>query len=369
MDKLAIYIHFPFCLSKCSYCAFYSEKFDSTLYSAVIKKILLDIEYLSARTGCREVVSIFFGGGTPSLMAASDIGKIIDYIAKFHIFSDIVEITLEANPETINIDKLNDLARSGVNRISLGIQSFLRNELAFLGRRCSDEQTLNAAEAVSKIFKSYNFDLIYGFSTQTPSTLAYSLKQAVQFSPTHMSCYRLTYEKNTILHQKMLAGELSDISEDDEINLFDTISSMLQTNGFQRYEISNFAKPKHECIHNLMYWEYNDYYGIGASSHGRITLNGKKYAIEYANNINDWIKSDCKLYELSKTDSTNEAIIMGLRTINGVNISKLHLSNKQMKKIDDLVKQQVMTLENNRLKIKNEYLDVCDYITRDIVSC
>ncbi len=368
MQDIAIYLHFPFCLSKCNYCAFYSVIFNSELYFDVIKKMLSDIKASRTLYGERHVVSIFFGGGTPSLMRPDDIKKIIDEIALHHHISDNVEITLESNPDTLNKENISQFKLAGINRISLGCQSFLDCELNFLGRRCSAENTINAMLLVKDQFSNFNLDLIYGFPVQTLDSLKYSLEKALSISPPHISCYKLTFEQNTILYNKLKSGQITDISDQLDANLFLEINNILVNNGLHRYEISNFAKKGFECLHNYMYWNYNDYLGIGAGAHSRFTIDDVKYSIANPCNITQWLKIGTPIMEaLTTSEVCEEAIIMGLRTTNGVCDKYFkHLSNQH--NYDMLLRKKILKKIGDRIIINKKYLNVCDHITDMLIN-
>lgn len=362
MQKLAVYVHFPFCLSKCGYCAFYSVVFDQNLYHKVIDKIIADINQSKNILGERDIISIFFGGGTPSLMLPEDIHRIINAISTTYHLPENIEITLESNPDTLDLDKLIAFRQAGINRMSVGCQSFIDNELQFLGRRCNASVTKKAIKLISDQFENFNIDLIYGFPIQTENSLQYSINEALSFSPTHMSCYKLTFEPKTVLYNKLQSGQISDITEEEDVQLFDLIINTLSLNNFTRYEVSNFAKKGFECKHNCAYWTYNDYIGIGAAAHSRVTIDNRKYAIEYPKNIQRWLKINAEpLVELTEDEVCAEAIIMGLRTRYGINVKYLKNIIKSPKFIE-LLDQKILYQHNNHIVLNTQYMNLCDYI-------
>lgn len=361
-NNIGMYIHFPFCLSKCDYCAFYSVLFENGLYQRVIEKTIADIKASRDILGPRDVVSIFFGGGTPSLMHPQDIANIIDAVASVYNINDHAEVTLESNPDTLNAQNLKSFKQAGINRLSIGCQSFLDNELRFLGRRCTAARTEKAVGLVSEQFENFNVDLIYGFPVQTENSLKYSLDKVLSFSPTHISCYKITFEPNTPLYNRLHSGQISDITEEQDIHLFDILLSTLAQNKFTRYEISNFAKPGFECMHNYIYWNYEDYIGIGAAAHSRVTIDGIKYAMEYPKDIQKWLSvTSFPLNALSNDETCEEAMIMGLRTANGIDEKYLKNIIKSPKFIE-LSNQHIIYRRNNRIIVNPEYMNLCDYI-------
>lgn len=367
MESLSVYVHWPFCLSKCAYCAFYSLISDDSLYNSVLAKIISDIERYTDYIGKRHIDSIFFGGGTPSLIHPSDIAHIIDFIALKHNISTEAEITLEANPDTLDSNNLLGLKTAGINRLSLGVQSFNDDELRFLGRRCNARTATRVAELVRNFFGNFSFDMIYGFAAQTKQGLENTLLTALSFGPSHMSCYKLTFEEGTRMFQSRELGEVDDITDEEDEELSNTIEEILEHNNLRRYEISNYAKCGHESVHNCAYWNYFDYLGIGPSAHSRITVDGSKCAVENPKSINQWLDSHSPLVKLSDTEVCEEAIIMGLRTIFGVNEKYFKPGVVSLNKIYQFISDGVLIRLGNRVKIARKYLNLCDYITEEII--
>ena len=363
MNDLAIYIHFPFCLSKCKYCAFYSIIFNESLANEVFEKIILDLEKSSQILGKRNITSVFFGGGTPSLMSKWQLDKILSTISKFYNLSNSAEITLEANPDTLSDNIVRDFRQIGVNRLSLGVQSFINEELKFLGRRGNKETIDLAINSIKKYFDNYSLDLIYALPNQSRENLINSLSCLTEIAPPHVSCYRLTYEAKTPLYEALTAGKIQDISEELEDEFFSLICNCLSGNGLNRYEVSNFAKPGYESKHNYAYWNYADYLGIGPAAHSRLTIDGKKYAIEHPNDIKKWMNEETPAYCLSDKEIANEAKIIGLRTENGVDKKYVDLENSVVKKF---FQEGILIERNNRIAISSKYLNVCDYIIKEI---
>lgn len=369
MESLSFYVHWPFCLSKCAYCAFYSVINDDSLYSSVLTKIIGDIERYTDYIGKRRIDSIFFGGGTPSLIHPSDIAKIIDFIALKHDISTEAEITLEANPDTLDSNNLLGFKTAGINRLSLGVQSFNEDELRFLGRRCNAKAATRVAELVHNFFDNFSFDVIYGFAVQTKQGLENTLHMALSFCPPHLSCYKLTFEEGTRMYRSWELGEIDDITNEEDLDLSNAIEEILEHDNLRRYEISNYAKCGHESVHNCAYWNYFDYLGIGPSAHSRITMSGNKCAVENPKDIKQWLDSHSPLIKLSDTEICEEAIIMGLRTIYGVDKKYFKPDVVSLNKIHQFISDGVLIRSDNRVKIARKYLNLCDYITEEIIWC
>ena len=276
------------------------------------------------------IKTVFFGGGTPSLMSPASISSILDYLNKNYDLNPHAEITLEANPATFSKQKLKDFKSAGINRLSLGIQSFQDKNLKFLGRIYNADQAIRSAETISEIFKNYSFDFMYGYETQSIHGLEQDLQMAVNFGCPHISCYQLTIEQNTPFFEKMRTGQLKPITETQEIEYFHFIGDFLRNFSIKRYEISNYAADGYESRHNLAYWNYEDYLGIGPSAHSRITTTGYKMELQKFYSIDDWsreVSQNRLAYavrrRLSVQEQLEEIFIMGLRLTDGISISSL----------------------------------------------
>ena len=329
MSVSSIYIHWPFCKSKCPYCAFLSTPLqDGQLREAAEQRLLRDVKFSTAHTDVGCIKTLYFGGGTPSLMSAKTVYEIINYLVDKYTFADDVEITLEANPATFDKQKAVDFKKAGVNRLSVGIQSFSDDNLRFLGRCYGARQAFTAAEIVSEVFDNFSFDFIYGYQGQTLRDLEYDLQNAVDFGCKHISAYQLMFEENTPFYRRLQKGEITEISEKTEVEQYNFIENFLNEHGIKRYEISNYSVPSFESRHNLAYWHYDDYLGIGAGAHSRITIEGRKHEIINQRNIFAWLNAaDSNTVErnqaLTDTEQLEEMVIMGLRLVDGVGIDKL----------------------------------------------
>ncbi|MDR2107762.1 MAG: radical SAM family heme chaperone HemW [Holosporaceae bacterium] len=335
MGNTAVYFHWPFCKSKCPYCDFVSlPSSDESLYAHFEDLMLSDLknslEYLfssyreEGKNFC--IGSVFFGGGTPSLMNPSAAEKILNFLFGNYPAESKVEVSLEANPATFDKKRMKDFKCAGINRLSLGVQSFFDKNLRFLGRIYDGKQAAEAAGIVSEVFENFSFDLMCGYECQNEVDLKADLKQAAEFGCKHLSCYQLTFEKNTPFHKKMLAGEI----KTSETEFYDLIENVLKEYGIFRYEISNCARPGFESRHNLAYWRYEDYLGIGPSACSRVTVNGQKIEAKkisdpflWANAVAENRNAFSLFNILTEEEKLQEAIITGLRLIEGISADEL----------------------------------------------
>ena len=274
MMPLAIYIHWPFCKSKCPYCDFNSHVRDSIDQHHWQEALLRELEHMAAHVPGRQVNSIFFGGGTPSLMAASTVQALIDKVYALWSVSDDIEITLEANPTSVEANKFKDFRQAGVNRVSLGVQSLQASELAFLGREHSADEAVRAIALARDIFPRYSFDLIYARPNQTPAAWEAELTEALALANGHISLYQLTIETGTAFYHAYAKGGFTLPDEHESEALYRLTETLLAERGLVAYEVSNYAKPGQESRHNLAYWQGTDYIGVGPGAHGRLTLQG-----------------------------------------------------------------------------------------------
>jgi putative oxygen-independent coproporphyrinogen III oxidase len=266
---LSLYIHIPWCVKKCPYCDFNSYAIEGSLpEKRYIETLLRDLKQDLSLIQGRSIKSIFFGGGTPSLFSPKGIGEILDKASAYLDFELNLEITLEANPGTVEHHAFSDYRSAGITRISLGAQSFQNEKLAQLGRIHTIEETKRAITSIlAANFKSFNIDIMYGLPNQTVADALFDLKTALSFSPPHLSWYNLTIEPNTIFHHKKPPLPLDDtIADMEQVGL-----EYLAKHALVQYEISAFSKPQHQCQHNLNYWTFGDYLGIGAGAHAKIT--------------------------------------------------------------------------------------------------
>lgn len=332
----ALYIHWPFCLKKCPYCDFNSHVRDNVDAQSWHKAMLDELRWYHSQADKLPISSIFFGGGTPSLMPPHIAEDLICEAEKLFGFSDNIEITLEANPTSTENAKLKDLHNAGVNRLSLGIQSLRPEALKFLGREHSVDEALQALEMAANIFPRYSFDLIYALPEQKLSDWQQELKQALSYAGEHLSLYQLTIEQGTQFFHHHQSGKL--VMPESEIcaEFYELTQTIMQTANMPAYEISNHAKTGFEARHNTHIWRGHSYIGIGAGAHGRMNnANGKCYATSNLRSPEKWLaqvehKSHGNelMQEVNRDERTLENIMMGLRLTEGLSINtKLWNSN------------------------------------------
>lgn len=266
---LSIYIHWPFCKSKCPYCDFNSHVREHVEQVRWRKALLAELAYYAAMLPQREVVSIFFGGGTPSLMEAETVAAVIEAARQRWPFAANVEITLEANPTSVEAAKLRAFREAGVNRASLGVQALNDSDLKFLGRQHAANEALEAVALARDVFPRMSFDLIYARPGQSLAVWEGELKSALQHAKGHLSLYQLTIEENTAFHASFSRGELPVLDDDTAADMYALTASVMEAHGMPAYEISNYAATGQESLHNLAYWRGDDYIGIGPGAHGR----------------------------------------------------------------------------------------------------
>ncbi|WP_028970283.1 radical SAM family heme chaperone HemW [Sphingomonas sp. URHD0057] len=320
-ESLALYVHWPFCVSKCPYC-----DFNSHVRAAIDQRqwrdaLLADLAHEARLLRGRTLTSIFFGGGTPSLMDPATVEAVIDAAIRHWEPAKNIEITLEANPNSVEADRFADLASAGVNRLSLGLQSFDNAALAFLGRAHSAREGWRALEIAQKRFRRVSFDLIYALPGETEAGWAATLAQALSLGTSHLSLYQLTIEPGTRFAALHAAGKLEPLDPDASAALFELTDEMTATAGLPAYEISNHARSGRESRHNLTYWRYGDYAGIGPGAHGRRsgmrTVRHKKPE----NFLKAMARNSSGIAEeapLSAVEAADEALVMGLRLREGI---------------------------------------------------
>ncbi len=325
-----IYVHWPFCLSKCPYCDFNSHVRDNVDHDRWRTALLAELDHYADRTPGRTVTSIFFGGGTPSLMEPSTAAAVIDRIAERWPVAPGIEITLEANPSSVEAARFADLAAAGVNRVSLGVQALDDASLGFLGRRHNVAEAFEALTIAKKRFARTSFDLIYARPKQTVADWRAELSRALEEGTEHLSVYQLTIEEGTKFATLYARGELDMPDEDTQAALYETTQDMLAAAGLPAYEISNHARLGAESRHNLTYWRYGDYVGIGPGAHGRLTVDGQKLATRAHRAPEIWLDRVAAKGHgahpdepVSLAERRDELLMMGLRLTEGVSRARL----------------------------------------------
>ena len=330
-----IYIHWPFCAAKCPYCDFNSHVRNNIDQKQWLRSYLSEINRVSKNTSSRVLDSVFFGGGTPSLIEPWVINDILNEIQKHWTTKDNFEVTLEANPGSVDAKNFKAYKSAGVNRISMGIQSLNEKDLKALGRTHTVREALSAFEIAKQNFTAVSFDLIYARQNQKLTQWEVELNQALDLGANHMSLYQLTIEQNTAFGDRYNRGLLKGLPSDDiSAELYDITSDLCEDRGFSAYEVSNYAQEGSESVHNLVYWRYGDYIGIGPGAHGRLTVDGKRYATETFLSPEEWLtkvdnqgSGESFLSELSQEQQAAEMVMMGLRLNEGINLKRFeHLS-------------------------------------------
>ena len=324
LAPLAVYIHWPFCRSKCPYCDFNSHVRDSIDAERWTRALLADLDQQVELAPEREVVSIFFGGGTPSLMPPETVAALIERVKRHWPTAVDLEITLEANPNSAEAERFAGFAAAGVNRLSLGVQALDPTALQFLGRRHDRNEALAAIALAREHFRRYSFDLIYARPGQSARAWADELDAALDLAGDHLSLYQLTIEPGTAFGTRAARGEVLVPDEECAATLFELTQQRLAAAGLPGYEISNHARPGHECRHNLVYWRYQDYLGIGPGAHGRITRGAGKLATQQRRAPETWLEAieagtgRIDATEIRCETALEEMLMMGLRLVEGV---------------------------------------------------
>ena len=321
----AIYIHWPFCQAKCPYCDFNSHVAREIDQSRWMRAYLAEIDRYAALTQGRVLTSVFFGGGTPSLMNPDVVHAVLDRIRLHWPQANDLEVTLEANPGSVEAGRFKGYADAGVNRISMGIQALNDEDLQRLGRIHSTQEAMAAFDVARNQFERVSFDLIYARQNQTLESWKVELKQALSMAIDHLSLYQLTIEDGTAFGDRYARGKLKGLPADDvSADMYHLTQDVCEDAGFLTYEVSNHARPGAESRHNRVYWRYGDYIGVGPGAHGRLTLNGTRYATEAWSNPGKWLDTvDHGLAEkersaLTGEEQASEFLMMGLRLIEGV---------------------------------------------------
>lgn len=359
MNNISLYIHIPFCKSRCSYCSFFSTTQSLKSQENYFKALKIELSGYREILKKRIIQTIYFGGGTPSLIQPKLIGKFLKYINSNFDVSRDVETTIECNPESITRQKLQIYKQYGINRISVGLQAFQNKILKFLNRPHTIKQFTAKYKLIEEFgFENTNIDLIFGIPTQTFTDWEQTLIQTIQLNPSHISCYSLETENNSLLAKKIRNKTIRLPSESLNLKMYYFAESKLNKAHYNQYEISNFAKKGFECKHNLSFWRCCDYIGLGAGAHSKI------HNQHYQNiaNLHHYIKKtkndECtktNIVKLSKKDELLESIILGLRLRDGLNLDTFQ--NKFKKSILTLYKNQITKLSKHKLvEVNHKYL-------------
>lgn len=315
-----LYVHWPFCLSKCPYCDFNSHvrgQVDTVRWQ---QALLRELDHYGEQTAGRRLTSVFFGGGTPSLMPPETVAALLTRLdSHWQIDSDL-EVSLEANPTSAEAESFAGFAAAGVNRLSIGVQALEDEALRFLGRQHSVQEALEAVDLARRAVPRFSFDMIYARAGQTPASWSDELRRALDLGPEHLSLYQLTIEPGTQFHAALRRGELPLLDEELQADLYEATNHTLEAAGLPAYEVSNHARPGAECRHNLTYWRYGDYIGIGPGAHGRLTRSGIKRATRQHRAPEIWLErvetfghATQSEEPLERSQRLEELLMMGLR--------------------------------------------------------
>lgn len=378
----ALYIHWPFCKSKCPYCDFNSHLFDKIDYKKWEHAYLSELDHFRDILEANVITSIFFGGGTPSLMPPYIVESILKYIDTHFKTSPNIEITLEANPTSVETSTFGDLYHAGINRFSIGIQSFNQKDLIFLGREHSINEAKEALEKAAEITPNYSFDLIYNRPNQTIESWTEELNEALTYASKHLSLYQLTIEKGTPFYKAYKDKEFLLPDEETAADLYEVTQDIMSTNQMPSYEISNHARKGYECIHNLNYWQYNEYLGIGPGAHSRVTIDKNLSAMIMTHNPGMWLKNinDKKqaiqqLTTLSYEEILEEFFMMGLRLNAGISLEKCqNLLRKPIHEVlnpnilNNLIDQELLILDKTHLKATHKGLPILNHLLGKLLA-
>ena len=358
-EQMGVYIHWPFCKSRCPYCDFNAHVRNNIDQEQWVCAYLRSLEFYAKKMPDKHVISIFFGGGTPSLMEAVTVAAIIDKVQSLWSVANDIEITLEANPTSVENDKLKAFKDAGINRLSLGVQALNNNDLKFLGREHDAGEALRAIDLAQKYFDKSSFDLIYARPNQRLSDWEAELRRAIELSSGHLSLYQLTIERNTPFYMRHSRGEFSIPDDVKGAEFYHLTQDVMEEAGLPAYEVSNHANAGDECRHNLIYWLMAYYIGIGAGAHGRFATAGNKYSTRDHSAPEIWLE---RVHEkghgshdwevISQKDRFYEALMMGLRLSAGLSIKRIEELSK--KRFDDMIDQEkLQTVISQKWAVKD----------------
>ena len=373
-----IYIHWPFCAAKCPYCDFNShvrhQTVDQERFAAALST---ELATMRERTGSREVTSIFLGGGTPSLMKPETVGTVLDAVAANWTVPSGIEVTLEANPSSVEAERFKGYRAAGVNRVSLGVQALNDRDLKFLGRLHNVTEALHAIDLARAIFPRLSFDLIYARPEQSPQAWAAELETAIGYAADHLSLYQLTIEEGTPFHALYAAKKFTLPDNDHAADLYALTQEVTSAHGLPAYEISNHARPGAESRHNLTYWRYGEYVGVGPGAHGRFVENGRRTVTIAERMPETWANLvEAKGHGvtggevLTRAEEADEFLLMGLRLAEGIDLQRYEaLSGRGLSSARLSVLQEeglVAPVGNARLRATTAGMIVLDAVVADL---
>ena len=375
-----VYVHWPFCLSKCPYCDFNSHVRHAAIDEArFARAFAAEIVATAARTGSRVVSTIFLGGGTPSLMQPATVAAILDAIAQHWSVAADVEVTLEANPTSVEATRFRGYRSAGVNRVSLGVQALDDAALKALGRQHSAREALDAVALARRTFGRYSFDLIYARPQQSRESWAAELERAIAEAGEHLSLYQLTVEPNTPFAALHAAGKLAVPNEDAARALYDVTQTVCAQAGLPAYEVSNHARPGAECRHNLVYWHAQEYAGIGPGAHGRLDIEARRHATATEKRPESWLMRVESLGDgivtddvLTREQMADEFLLMGLRLAEGIDPQRYaRIAGRPLdpRRVALLQEQgAIETSTNGMLRVTPSGFPVLDAVVADLAA-
>ncbi len=375
-----VYVHWPFCLSKCPYCDFNSHvRRGDVDEDRFVEAFAVELAHRAKLAPGREVRSVFFGGGTPSLMSPSTVEAILSRIASHWTMAKDVEITLEANPTSVEASRFRGFKAAGINRVSLGVQALNDIDLKGLGRQHSVAEALMAVDIANQVFDRTSFDLIYGRSGQTPAAWRKELDLALARAPEHVSLYQLTIEPDTMFERMVNTGKMNIPDADTQRALWDVTQEVTARHGLPAYEVSNHARPGAECRHNLVYWRYGEYAGVGPGAHGRLVTARGRRAQACEKHPEMWLT--CVETEghglvedelLNAEQEGDEFLLMGLRLREGIDPQRYFLLTGRKlapSRISELVGDGLVEVtRENRIRVSSEGFPVLDAVVADLAA-
>jgi putative oxygen-independent coproporphyrinogen III oxidase len=379
-SPFAVYVHWPFCLSKCPYCDFNSHVRHGGVDEArFVRAFEIEIATTAARVSSRTVSTIFFGGGTPSLMQPSSVQAILDSIGKHWAIASDVEVTLEANPTSVDAKRFQGYRAAGVNRVSLGVQAFDDGALKELGRLHTAQEALDAVAVARAIFDRYSFDLIYARPRQSLEAWSAELKRAIAEAAEHLSLYQLTIEPGTPFFGLHKAGKLAIPNDDLGRDLYDLTQAICDREGLPAYEISNHARLGAECRHNLVYWRGQEYAGVGPGAHGRLNVGGRRYATETDKKPEGWLtRVETNGHglivdeKLQPGEVADEFLLMGLRLAEGIEPERFtQLAGRDLDPVRISFLRDggaVETTQDGRLRVTQSGFPLLDAVVADLAA-
>ncbi len=373
-----LYIHWPFCAAKCPYCDFNSHVSRSIDHNAWRAGYLAELKRAAAETKGRVLRSVFFGGGTPSLMEPDVVADIMAEIYRLWPTANELETTLEANPGSVETGRFKAFRQAGINRISMGVQALNDDDLRRLGRIHSVAEARTAFDVARTTFDRVSFDLIYGRQNQTLQDWKSELGEALNMAIDHLSLYQLTVEQGTAFGDRYNAGKLKGLPDDDlGADMYEVTQDLCGAAGMPSYEVSNHARDGAQSRHNLVYWRYGDYVGIGPGAHGRLTLNGKRTATECFSNPKRWLdgaltgQTEKTRESLALDDQASELLLMGLRLKEGVDPNRfLQLSGRHIDKsaISELEELNLLKSTEQRIIVSDQGFMVLNGVLRRLLE-